>query len=67
MEAVHSVDAGFDSCKKVSTSKLSSVNATLEKVNQPCPIYDVNNVAKEEKFISTIILPIKVTKLFLWV
>ena len=45
VKAAPIVDAGFDSCEKVSTSKLSNVNATLEAFNQPCPIYDVNNVA----------------------
>ena len=32
-KAAHSVDAGFDSCEKVSTSKLSNVNAALGEIN----------------------------------
>ena len=52
-----SVGPGFDSCVKedISTSCLTSVNAVTDKANQLCPIYDVNNVGMEEKFVNTII------------
>ena len=52
-----SVGPGFDSCDKdmVGTSCLTNVNAVTDKANQLRPIYDVNNVGMEEKFVNTII------------
>ena len=41
--------------KDMTTNSCSSVNAATEEVNQLCPIYDVNNVGMEEKFVNTII------------
>ena len=49
---------GFESCvkkDKKDTSCLTSVNAVTDKANQLCPIYDVNNMGMEEKFVNTII------------
>ena len=39
----------------INTPCLTSVNAVTDKANQLCPIYDVNNVGMEEKFVNTII------------
>ena len=55
VKAAHIVDAEIDYCEKVRFSKLSSVNAALKEFNLLCPIYDLNNGAMEERFISTII------------
>ena len=48
---------GFESCVKrdIDASCLTSVNAATHNVNQLCPIYDVNNMGMEEKFVNTII------------
>ena len=48
---------GFESGvkKDMSTKSHSSMNAGIDEVNQLCPIYDVNNVGMEEKFVNTII------------
>ena len=48
---------GFESRvkKDISTKSHSSVNAVIQEVNQLCPIYDVNNVGMEEKFVNTIV------------
>ena len=48
---------GFESGvkKDMNTKYHSSVNAVIDEVNQLCPIYDVNNVGMDEKFVSTII------------
>ena len=52
-----SVGPGFESGvdKDMTTNSRSSVNAATDEVNQLCPIYDVNNVGMEEKFVNTII------------
>ena len=39
----------------INTSCLTSVNIVVDKANQLCPIYDVNNVGMEDKFVNTII------------
>ena len=50
------VGPGFESCvKHTSTSCLTSVKVVTDKKNELCPIYDVNNVGMEEKFVNTII------------
>ena len=54
IQTVYSIE-GFDSCVNESIAKSPSVNTALGKCDQPCPIYDVNNMAMEEKFINTII------------
>ena len=54
MAMVHCVK-GFDSCVDKSSSEVPSVNLAFKKYDQLRPIYDVNNMAMEEKFISTII------------
>ena len=48
---------GVDSGVKndIDTRCLTSVNSVTDKANQLCPIYDVNNVGMEEKFVNTII------------
>ena len=48
-----SVGPGFDSCVKedIGTSCLTSVNAVTDKASLQCPIYYVNNVGMEEKFV----------------
>ena len=52
-----SVGLGFDSHvkEKVGTSYITSANAVTDKTNQLCPIYEINNVGMEEKFVNTII------------
>ena len=54
IQTVHSVD-GFDFSVNESIAKFPSVNTVFKKCDQPCPIYDVNNMAIEEEFINTII------------
>ena len=51
------VGPGFDFCVKenIDSTRLTSVNAVTDKVNELCPIYDVNNMGMEEKFVNTII------------
>ena len=58
---------GFDSWADKSIPKVPSVNSGFKIYDQLCPIYDVRNMAMEEKFINTIILPIKVTRVSQWV
>ena len=52
-----SLGPGFESGVKtgIITKSRPSVNAVTDEVNQLCPIYDVNNVGMEDKFVNTII------------
>ena len=57
MTSSEGLGPGFESRVKkgITTKSHLSVNAVTDEVNQLCPIYDVNNVGMEKKFVNTII------------